>query len=115
MPTGLPLRLSVSQSYALRQPGISYLSEGAVTDPRQLFVPQFQIIDGAADAFGSWQNGFWENVAPSQGPWAADIVVGSGQPAAVNPGVGTFVFYIRFQGSTETPAFSIGTIVFSNP
>lgn len=106
--TQSPLRLSLSQSYVLRVGGITWNDAGTLSDPRQLFIPEFQLLSPDATTFATtWADGTWDTApsAPTEGPFAVTVAVGSGQPSAVNPGVaGTYYLWIRFAGTT-TPAF----------
>lgn len=109
-------RLSLSQVYVQRWLGIVYNLNGQQTDPRALFTPQFQLVVPGADAFVTWAPGTWDALTPADGPYAARISIGPGQPSEVNPGVaGTYVVWGRLYAAGETPSYPIGTVILSAP
>lgn len=113
-----PLELSVSTATELRWPGLSKIIDGALADIRSLYTVRFQLLVPGATAFGSWTNGSWETNAPPEGPYAATITVGAGQPAPVNPGVAAlFVMWGQFVAldGSEDPPFRTGPVKFNLP
>ena len=118
--TGGPIEVSLSKSRDLRLPGIEYNRDGLQTDPRTLFVPQFQLLAVGADTFGTWADGEWENYAPPGGPYAARITIGPGNPGPVNPGVaGTYRLWVMYfqtgASGIETPAGPCGVVKLAAP
>jgi hypothetical protein len=112
----LPLRLSLSQTYVLRYSGIYYRLNGALTDPRTLLTPRWQLLAPGVTSFGTWADGSWEAIAPDTGPWAVTVPVGADQPDAVNPGeAGTYIVWLQYDGLSETPTFQIGQVVLAVP
>jgi hypothetical protein len=114
-----PLNLSLSKSYALRLAGIQWRGpEGSLDDPRETFTPQFQLLPVGSAAFGDWATGTWEtDTVSTEGPFAAQIVLGVGQAAPVNPAeAGVYRLWVQYyEASGETPAFPVGIVNLAAP
>lgn len=109
-----PLRVSLSQPYVLRWAGVTYTLNGVQSDPRPLFVVQYQLLLPDVTTFATWATGAWETnpAAGSSGPFAASLPIGPGQPPEANPGAaGLYRLWLRYLGGSESPAFAANRMI----